>query len=175
VGGSGVEADTALKDFVNSPATECMLAVAYFFFAIPLSDPGPAYEQLATEYFFETIWKERYSDYKSVEFANRTETRVWDIVVRNCIEWSAEDRKAIENGNLKEQVPINVNPGNVSIKKRKTRSTRLKLFIATKIQLADVYIVQIDVYKPMNFVDHFFIKIDKEGKIIDKCETYEVI
>ena len=73
-----------------------------------------------------------------------------------------------------ELIKLNSKPIDISIKKR-SNSKRLKLIIGTKIQLGDTYVVQMTVYKPLEFADHYFIKLDKDGKIIDKCEFNEII
>jgi len=49
------------------------------------------------------------------------------------------------------------------------------LAIGTRIQIGDSYVVQMTVYKPLEFVDHYFIKFDTDGRIIDKCEFNEQI
>ena len=84
------------------------------------------------------------------------------------------DKKEIENGKTNEIIELTSKHPDISIKK-KSNSKRLKLTIGTKIQFGDTYVVQMTVYKPLEFVDHYFIKFDKDGKIIDQCEFNEII
>ena len=151
-----------------------MLTIIYILLGTILIDSNPSYEQLTADYFFATIWKEKYKDYKSIEFENRTDSTIYVGHIYGCREWSEGDKKEIQNGKTTEQIELNSKPTNISIK-RKSDSKRLKLTIGTRIQLGDTYVIQITVYKPLEFVDHYFIKFDNDGKIIDKCEFNEII
>jgi hypothetical protein len=151
-----------------------MLTILYFLLGTILTDSTPSYEQVTADYFFETIWRQKYGDYKSIEFENKTDTSIYVGHIYGCREWDEIEKREIVNGKTKEQIQLNSKPLNVSIKNA-SKSKRLKLFIGTKIQVGDIFVVQIDVYKPLEFVDHYFIKLDKDGKIIDTCETNEII
>lgn len=151
-----------------------MLTIISIILGTILTDSTPSYEQLTADYFFGTIWKEKYQDYKSIEFENKTDTAVYVGHVYGCRNWSEEEKEEIKNGKTKEQIFLSCNSADISLKKR-SNSKRLKLKIGTKIQLGDTYVVQLTVYKPFEFVDHYFIKLDKDGKIIDRCEFNEVI
>jgi hypothetical protein len=146
-----------------------MLTIIYILLRTILSDSNPSYEQLAADYFFATIRKEKYKDYKSIEFENKTDSTIYV-----CREWNEGDKKEIQNGKTTKQFELNSKPTNISIK-RTSNSKRLKLAIGTRIQIGDSYVVQMTVYKPLEFVDHYFIKFDKDGRIIDKCEFNEQI
>jgi hypothetical protein len=145
-----------------------------FLFSAILTDPTPSFEQLTADYFFETIWKEKYGNYRSIEFENKTDTSIYAGNVHGCGEWDEADKIEIAKGKTKEQIQLHSKPPNVSIK-RKSNSKRLKLTIGTKARLGDAYVVQIIVYEPFEFVNHYFIKFDKDGKIIGKCEFNEII
>jgi len=151
-----------------------MLIIIYILFGPILTDSNPSYEQLTADYFFGTIWKEKYKDHKSIEFENMTDTSIYVGHVYGCKSWGDQDKKEIKKGKTDEQIKLNSKPTDISIKKR-SNSKRLKLIIGTKIQLGDTYVVQMTVYKPLEFVDHYFIKFDTDGKIIDKCEFNEII
>ena len=151
-----------------------MLTIIYILLGTILTDSTPSYEQLTADYFFATIWKEKYKDYKSIEFDNRTDTGTYVGHVYGCKNWADQDKKEIEKKKTYEQITLNSQPRDISIKKR-SNSKRLKLIIGAKIQLGDTYVVQVTVYKPLEFVDHYFIKLGKDGKIIDKCEFNEII
>lgn len=151
-----------------------MLTIIYILFGTILTDSNPSYEQLTADYFFGTIWNEKYQDYKSIEFENKTDTTVYVGHVYGCKNWSERDKKEIKDGRTTKQIELNCKPTGVSIKRR-SYSKRLKLLIGTKIQLGDTYVVQMTVYKPLEFVDHYFIKLDRDGKIIDRCEFNEII
>jgi len=151
-----------------------MLTIIYILLGTILTDSTPSYEQLTVDYFFGTIWKEKYKDNKSIEFENKTDPSIYVGHVYGCESWGDQDKKEIEKGKTDEQIKLNSKSTDVSIKKR-SNSKRLKLIIGTKIKLGDAYVVQVTVYKPLEFVDHYFIKLDKDGKIIDKCEFNEII
>ena len=151
-----------------------MLTIIYILFATLSTDLTPSYEQLTADYFFETIWKEKYQDYKSIEFDNKTDTAIYVGHVYGCHAWNQSDKQDIKNGKTTRQIVLNCKPTDISIRSR-SNSKRLKLLIGTKIPLGDTYVVQLAVYKPLEFVDHYFIKMDKDGKIIDKCEFNEII
>lgn len=151
-----------------------MLTIIYILFGTILTDSNPSYEQLTADYFFGTIWNEKYQDYKSIEFENKTDTTVYVGHVYGCKNWSERDKKEIKDRRTTKQIELNCKPTGVSIKRR-SDSKRLKLLIGTKIQLGDTYVVQMTVYKPLEFVDHYFIKLDRDGKIIDRCEFNEII
>ena len=151
-----------------------MLTIIYILLGTILTDSNPSYEQLTADYFFGTIWKEKYKDYKSIEFENKTDSTIYVGHVYGCSNWNEGDKKEINSGRTTKQIVLTSNPTDISIKGR-TNSKRLKLIIGTKIQLGDKYVVQMTVYKPFEFVDHYFIKFDKDGKIIDMCEFNEII
>lgn len=151
-----------------------MLTIIYILLGTILTDSNPSYEQLTADYFFGTIWKEKYQDYKSIEFENKTDTTVYVGHVYGCRNWSEGDKKEIKDGRTTKQIELNCKPTGISVR-GKSNSKRLKLLIGTKIQLGDTYVVQVTVYKPLEFVDHYFIKLDKKGKIIDRCEFNEII
>ena len=151
-----------------------MLTIIYILLGTILTDSTPSYEQLTADYFFGTIWEEKYGDYKSIEFDNKTDSTIHVGHIYGCREWVEGDKTQIKNGKTTTLIILSSKPTDISIKK-KSNSKRLKLLIGTKIQLGDTYIVQMTVYKPLEFVDHYFIKFDKDGKIIDKCEFNEII
>jgi hypothetical protein len=151
-----------------------MLTIIYILLGTILTDSTPSYEQLTADYFFKTIWKEKYQDYKSIEFENKTDTTIYVGHVYGCKDWTEEDKKEIRNGKTIKEIVLDCKPTDISIK-RKSNSKRLKLLIGTKIQLGDTFVVQLTVYKPLEFVDHYFIKLDRDGNIIDRCEFNEMI
>ena len=96
-----------------------MLTIIVFFLGTISSDSTPSYEQLTADYFFETIWKQKYVDYKSIEFENTTDTSIYVGHVHGCREWNEEDRMKIEKGKTRELIQLNSKPTNISIKKEK--------------------------------------------------------
>ena len=151
-----------------------MFTIIYILLGTILTDSTPSYEQLTADYFFGTIWKEKYKDYKSIEFENKTDSTISIGHIYGCEKWTETDKKEIKKGKTNKQIVLNSKPTDTTIKKR-SNSKRLKLIIGTKIQLGDDYFVPMIVYKPLEFVDHYFIKLDKDGKIVDQCEVNEVI
>jgi hypothetical protein len=88
-------------------------------------------------------------------------------------EWE-KVKMEIEKAATKLQIQLDQPRTNILIK-RTSKSKRLKLFIGTRIQVGDTFVVQIEVYKPNEFVNHYFIKFDKGGNIIDRCSFGEII
>jgi hypothetical protein len=151
-----------------------MLTILLFLFGTIPTDSTPKYEQLTTDYFFNTIWEQKYQDYKSIEFVSQTDTSLYVGHVYGCKQWTEPDKKHIQKGSKNKPVNISAESAYISIKRR-SNSKRLKLTIGTRIQLGDTYVVPITVYKPFEFVDHYFIKFDQQGQVIDKCEVNEII
>lgn len=151
-----------------------MLTLSFLLLGTVLGESSPDYEQLTADYFFGTIWKQKYEHYKSIEFDNRTDTSIYLGHVYGCKEWAEDEKKEIATGQKNEPVGLNSRGANTPIKERSS-SKRLKLTIGSKIQVGDEYIVQISVYKPFEFVDHYFIKLNMDGQIIDRCEFNEII
>lgn len=151
-----------------------MLTIILLFLGITPTDSTSNFEQLTADYFFNKIWNEKYADYKSIEFENKTDTSIYVGHVYGCRTWTDGEKNEFKNGKTNAQVYINSKPANVSIKKR-GNSKRLKLTIGTRIKVTGYYVVQISVYKPLSFVDHYFIKLDKDGQVVDRCEFNEII
>lgn len=151
-----------------------MLTSILLFIATITTDPIPNLEQLTADYFFETIWTERYSDYKSIEFDSKTNSAINGAHVYGCGAWSDNEKKEIEKEKINKEVTVRINLKNISVKKL-SNSKRVKLTIGERIKVGDYYVVQMEVCKPESFVDRFFIKLDKDGQIIGKCEFYEII
>ena len=151
-----------------------MVTVLIFLFVRIHSDPTPVYEELAFEYFFGTIWKQKYNGEKLVEFDRRTDSRISLGLIYGCRTWEEQFKQDFEKGRTTEVVELPSKLPNVTIRKM-SDSKRLKLKIGAKVKVGDVYIIQLVVYKPLEFVDHYFLKFDLDGNIIDKCEFNEVI
>ncbi len=152
-----------------------LLLILILLTAPGLTDPNPTYEQIATDYFFDSIWTKKYQDYRAVEFKNKSDTGIYvGHVYAGCKEWSKEDKEQMQVGMTEEEVELNCKLSNISIKKY-SKSKRLKVRISARVKLGDTFVVQIDVYKPLEFVDHFFIKLEVSGKIIDQCTSSEII
>jgi hypothetical protein len=134
----------------------------------------PSYEQLATDHFFETIFELKYGSYKTIEFDNHTDTSIYVGNIYGCRKWTDGMPGELVAKTSKQTSELKTAKTGVSIKKTRN-SNRLKLFIGSRIQIGDFYLVQVDVYKPYEFVDHYLIKFDIDGKIIEKCEFSEII
>lgn len=151
-----------------------MLTIWFLLLGTISGQSTPNHEQLTVDYFFGTIWKQKYEDYKSIEFDNRTDTSLHLANIYRCKEWTENEKKEIAAGKQNEQVELNSRLADTRIKAR-SNSKRLKLTVGAKVRLGDQYIVQISIYKPFEFVDHYFIKLKADGKIIDTCEFNEII
>ena len=89
-----------------------MLTIIYILLGTILTDSTPSYEQLTADYFFGTIWKEKYQDYKSIEFANETDTTVHVGHVYGCPDWSEKEKKEVKDGRTIKQIKLN---GQISV------------------------------------------------------------
>lgn len=81
---------------------------------------------------------------------------------------------------LKKQKGVKViqlsKPSAIEVRTKKiTDSRNLKLKVGPMIKLRDNYAVPFIVYKPREFVDHYLLKFDKDGRIIDTCEIKEIM
>ena len=105
-----------------------MLTIIYILLGTNLTDSTPSYEQLTADYFFGTIWKEKYQDYKSIEFANETDTTVHVGHVYGCPDCREKDKKEVKDRRTIKQIKLNCKPTDITIKKR-SNSKRLKLLL----------------------------------------------
>lgn len=158
-----------------------MMTIVLFLLGTITTDSSKNYEQLTANYFFETILKSNYNDFRLVEFDNKSDTTVYIGFVYSCESWRNTKVEAIkELKELKQPKGVKeitlTKPSSVKIKTKKISDSRhLKLKIGTMIQLGDNYLVPFIVYEPREFVDHYFLKFDKDGRIIDKCEIREIM
>ena len=148
--------------------------IIYFLLGTIWTDSTKSYEQLTVDYFFETIWTEEYTDYKSIEFDFKTDTSVYIGAIYSCVQWDDKEIKEVEEirkiikGQTKEQLLFTKLKTKIPVKKI-SNSKRLKLRIGRVIQIGDNYVVPFITYRPLHFVDHYFLKFDKDGRVIDKC------
>lgn len=158
-----------------------MMTIILFLLGTMSTDSLKNYEQLTADYFFETIWNKNYKDFKVIEFDNKSDTSVYIGFIYSCDQWrSTEARRIEELKGLKRQKGLKETtlkkPSSVRIRTRKISDSRhLKLKIGTMIQLGDYYLVPFIVYEPREFVDNYFLKFDKDGHLIDKCEIREIM
>ena len=73
-----------------------MLTITYFLLTTILTDSSQSNEQLAADYFFKTIWEQKYVNYKSLEFDYVTDTSIYVGHVYGCKEWNDGARREIE-------------------------------------------------------------------------------
>lgn len=136
------------------------------------SQPAKTYEQVSVDYFFKTIWKSEYKDYKKIEFAQKTDTTLYSGNVYGCKEWGKEQKEVVRTFHPHEVIALTTES---RAARRFSGSNRLKLFVGPSIPMGENYVVQLDVYKPKQFVDHYFIEFDDSGNIIDQCKVGEII
>ena len=117
-----------------------------------VTDRAVSYEQLAIDHFFAHTWSQEYKDYKSIEFENQTST-AYGGHVYGCREWDEVIKGAIAKAQAEAPIKIQARTADFSIRKR-TNSRRLKLSLGNAIAVETFNVVQIDVYKPLEFVHH---------------------
>ena len=158
-----------------------MMTIILFLLGTISTDSSKNYEQLTTDYFFETIWKQNYKDFRVIEFDNKADTSVYIGFIYSCEQWTNAEVKPIkELKELKRQKGISEiklsKPPSVKVRTKKISDSRhLKLKVGTMIQLGDTYLVPFIIYELREFVDNYFLKFDKDGRVIDKCEIREIM
>jgi hypothetical protein len=85
-----------------------------------------------------------------------------------------EEIKKMIKGQTKEQLLLTIPLTKVTVRKV-SKSSRLKLRIGRVIQIEDNYVVPFIVYRQLDFVDHYFLKFDQDGHVIDKCRVNEIM
>lgn len=151
-----------------------MINLTILFLTI-FNDPVANLEQKACDYFFSNIFKNRYADYKLVEFDNLTDTtRYWGIV-QNCKNWNDKTKGQIVSTTPDKSTQVTATTKVARVKRTKKNSGRLKIRVWSKIKVGDNYLVLIKTYRKLRFAEYFFIELDKEGKIVQTCEQGEII
>jgi hypothetical protein len=131
-------------------------------------------EQKACDYFFASIFKGEYPNYKVIEFDNRTDTtRYWGIV-HKCKNWDDKTKAQIVSKTPDKSTQLTATT-TVRIKKRTKNSGRLQIGVWSKIKVGDSYFVLIGTYRKLRFAEYFLIELDKEGKILGTCKQGEII
>ena len=157
-----------------------MLTILYFLLGTIWTDSTKSYEQLTVDHFFGTIWTQEYKEYKSIEFDFKTDTSVYIGAIYSCVKWDDKQIKDVEEikkmikGQTKEQLLLTRPLTKVTVRKV-SNSSRLKLRIGRVIKIEDNYVVPFIVYRQLDFVDHYFLKFDQDGHVIDKCRVNEIM
>lgn len=152
-----------------------MIKLTIIFFLTTFADPETSLEQKACDYFFASIFKNEYSDYKIIEFDNHTDTtRYWGIV-HKCKNWGDKTKVQIVSAIPDKSTQVTVTTADVRVKRRTKNSGRLKIGVWSKIKVDDHYFVLIGAYRKLRFTEYFFIELDMEGKIIGTCKQGEII
>jgi hypothetical protein len=152
-----------------------MIKLTIIFFLTTFTDLETSLEQKACDYFFASIFKDEYPDYKVIEFDNRTDTtRYWSIV-HKCKNWDDKTKGQIVSVIPDKSTQVTATTADVKVKKTTKNSGRLKIAVWSKIKAGDHYFVLIGAYRKLRFAEYFFIELDKDGEIIGTCNQGEII
>ena|SRR5688572_2404025 len=152
-----------------------MIKLTIIFLLTTFTDPETSLEQKACDYFFASIFKDEYPDYRVIEFDNHTDTtRYWGIV-HKCENWDDKTKAQIISTTPDKSTQIIATTTEVRVKKRTKNSGRLKIGVWSKIKVGDNYFVLIGTYRKLRFAEYFLIELDKEGKILGTCKQGEII
>ncbi len=74
-----------------------MINLTVVLFLTSFTNPDTSLEQKACDYFFASIFKNEYPDYKVIEFDNRTDTTRYCGIVQKCENWNAKTKEQISS------------------------------------------------------------------------------
>ncbi len=152
-----------------------MINLTIVLFLTSFTNPDTSLEQKACDYFFASIFKNEYPDYKVIEFDNRTDTTRYCGIVNKCENWNAKTTEQIASATPDKSTQVTASRAEIKVKKRITNSGRLKIRVWSKIKVDDNYFVLIGVYRKLRFAEYFFIELDRHGKVIGSCKQGEII
>jgi len=152
-----------------------MIKLTLIFLTTILADTPDNLEQKACDYFFDNIFSQDYKDYKVIEFQNQTDTSKYWGIVHQCKSWDQTTKGQIISATPAKTIDIKANTVDIRIKGINKNSGRLKIYVYSHIKVGDNYYVSIATYRKLRFAEYYFIKFDKEGRIIDTCKTGEII
>lgn len=144
-------------------------------FGLSFGNREVPYEQVASDYFFEHLFNNEYPYIKTIEFNERTDTTGYYGMVYQCSNYNESLKKQIANIQSKEITKIDVSTFNVKIKREKWRSKRLKLKVSPALSVENRNFVIISIYKRWHFVNNYLFELNKEGQVVDICNTSEII
>lgn len=152
-----------------------MIKLTIIFFLTTFTDPETSLEQKACDYFFASIFKDEYPDYKVIEFDNHTDTTSYWGIVHKCKNWDDKTKGQIVSATPDKSTQVTATTADVRVKRRTKNSGRLKIGVWSKIKVGDHYFVLIGAYRKLRFAECFFIELDKDGEIIGTCKQGEII
>lgn len=140
-----------------------------------LSATPDGLEQKACDYFFSTIFRQEYQDYKVIEFQNQTDTSAYRGIVYQCKDWDQTTKGQIMSSKPARTVTIKANTQDIRVKTIRKNSARLKVYVYSNIKVGDNYFVSIATYRKLRFAEYYFIKFDSDGNIVGMCKVGEII
>src|SRR5690606_37788862 len=132
-------------------------------------------EQKACDYFFASIFRAEYPDYKVIEFDNQTDTTTYWGIVDKCENWDDKSKGQIVSTTPDKSTQVFATTREVKVKKRTKNSGKLKIGVWSKIRVGDNYFVLIGTYRKLRSAEYFLIELDKEGRILGTCKQGEII
>lgn len=152
-----------------------MIKLTLILFTTIFSQSTGDLEQKACDYFFDTIFKQEYQDYKVIEFKTRTDTSKYYAIVHKCKNWDTATNVQIMSAHPSESVDVKAKLKEIKVKNIRKNSARLKISVYSRVKVGDNYFVSIAAYRKLRFANYYFFKFDKDGNIIETCKAGEII
>ena len=135
------------------------------------------YEQIAFNFFIDSVFENNYKDARIVQFSGYTEKELTSFsIYQNCFSGKESLTKKLYEKSFNKvvdskQLKID-NINNIKFKKiNKQSSRRLKLFIFPANEIDGNHFVLIQVIKKNYYRDAYMFEIDKTGSILIYCKT----
>jgi hypothetical protein len=134
-------------------------------------------EQIAFNYFFETMYYKKYDSKKPFYFSGSTEQKGSEVgPFVDCY----SENTSFKNGLIglkkaeSEYTPIEISVPKTLKTTKKVQSRGCNVRIFKSISIGEDDYVYIIVFRPRMTADHYLIRL-REGAVVDFCETNEVI
>ncbi len=147
------------------------------FFSVHVYSQPVSYEQQSFNIFFDSIYKERYLSFKTVEFNGYSEERQTDFgLYENCFSNADSIHVMLRMNSFGKEfpkIPISVSQvKDLKFKKIRIRSRkRLKVFLYSANEINQKVYVMIDITKQYSYTDSYIFEFKKDGRLIRWCKT----
>ncbi len=135
------------------------------------------YEQKSINYFFDTIFKEKYRNEKVIEFSGYAGGALSDFkLFENCFKKKDSIHLKLREmsfGKVFKKKAISLSKINgVSCRKVKIKSAkRLKMWVWLANEVNGKFYVLIEIIKQYRYTDAYMFELEKDGKILRWCAT----
>ncbi|MEY3222938.1 MAG: hypothetical protein RLZZ203_1794 [Cyanobacteriota bacterium] len=132
------------------------------------------FEQKAFDYFFDSIFVEKYPGVKSLQFNGATDKEMSEFsLFKNCFKGEDEIRIKLANnayGKILAEKVINTEVDLVSFKKGKVKS-KIKLHVLHANEVNRKFYVMVGLVKSKHYTHAYFFELDKNGDVLRWCQT----